>query len=363
MNESKATRYQRLRRRAQVVSVTAAAGLLVCVAVTPVAGRLADAVMAVASAWPPLLQPVLALALFVGVLALAAELVALPASWYAATRVSRRFKRTEVSNQAVLVAQVRDALAGTLIALVVAGVVRLSMWVSSGWWWAVSSLALAVATLLAARFLGAGLNASGDTRPLARPALVTRLTALAMRAVGRPVDVREWSTESASGASALVTGVGRTGHVWLSPDMARDWADDEIAVVVAHELSHHAHHDVARKVALDATLWGVALWSAARVATADSDLAALPLVTVVAGAVWMLARPVRMAQSRAHERRADRFALELTGDVEAFSRALRRLGEQHLAEERPSRLTRWFFHRHPTVAERLAAARSTQLER
>ena len=33
--------------------------------------------------------------------------------------------------------------------------------------------------------------------------------------------------------------------------------------------------------------------------------------------------------------------------------AVRRLSAQHLAEERPSTLTRWLFHRHPPVAERL----------
>jgi len=38
-------------------------------------------------------------------------------------------------------------------------------------------------------------------------------------------------------------------------------------------------------------------------------------------------------------------------------RALRRLGEAHLAEERPSRFARWFFHRHPTIEERLADGR------
>jgi STE24 endopeptidase len=87
-----------------------------------------------------------------------------------------------------------------------------------------------------------------------------------------------------------------------------------------------------------------------------ADLRALPLLAVVAGAMWGLLRPIRLAQSRAHERRADRFALELTGDSEAFARAVRRLGEAHLAEERPSRLTRWFFHRHPTIEERLGVS-------
>ena len=55
---------------------------------------------------------------------------------------------------------------------------------------------------------------------------------------------------------------------------------------------------------------------------------------------------------------ADAFALELTGRADAFQAAIRRLAAQHLAEERPSRLTRWLFHRHPSAAERLRLAES-----
>jgi hypothetical protein len=33
------------------------------------------------------------------------------------------------------------------------------------------------------------------------------------------------------------------------------------------------------------------------------------------------------------------------------------MAAHHLAEERPSALTRWFFHRHPTVEERINQAR------
>ncbi len=343
MNESKATRYQRLRRRAQVVSLAAAAGLLVCVALTPAAAWLADWAVSAAAQWPAPLQPALSLMLFVGVLALAAELVALPASLFIATRVTPA-------------AQVRDALMGAVIALAVAAVIRTCMWVSGVWWWALSSVALAGVTLVLARLLGAGLRASGETRPLVKDALVSRLDALSRQACGHSVDVREWMLEPGSGSVALVTGVGRHGHVLLGTDMIRDWQDDEIAVVVAHELSHHAHHDLARKVALDGMLWALCLGIADLVVNSTA-LAALPMLAVVAGAVWIGVRPVRLAQSRAHERRADRFALALTGDAEAFGRALRRLGEQHLAEERPSRLTRWWFHRHPTVQERLDAAR------
>src|SRR5260221_2075154 len=85
-------------------------------------------------------------------------------------------------------------------------------------------------------------------------------------------------------------------------------------------------------------------------------LAALPLSGLVTGGVWLMSTPARHALSREQERSADRFALSLTGGADAFGAAIRRLSARHLAEERPSTLTRWLFHRHPSVAERLALA-------
>ena len=372
MNESKATRYQRLRRRAQLISAATGAALLLLVALTPGALWLARVATHQSLVWPASVQSAMALSLFVGALVLAAEAVALPASLYAATRGGRRTAQAGVDLRSVMASQARDAVVGAVVVIGVAAVLRFAMWTAGGWWWAVASAIFAGATLVAMRLVGTGLTASGQTAALTRPALSEALAALAARIGGGSIEVREWTSPDVDGARAVVTGAGGRGHVLLSRDMVRDWADDEIVVVVAHELSHHVHHDLARTVALDAVLWCVALWCADRVVVnwgglvglqSVLDLAALPLLALAAGAVWGVARPLRLAQSRAHERRADRFALEHTGNADAFGRALRRLGEQHLAEERPSRWTRWLFHRHPPLDERLALGRNFSARR
>jgi Zn-dependent protease with chaperone function len=37
---------------------------------------------------------------------------------------------------------------------------------------------------------------------------------------------------------------------------------------------------------------------------------------------------------------------------------MRKLGEQNLAEQQPSRFVEWFFHSHPSIAKRVAAAQA-----
>ncbi|MDQ3070376.1 MAG: M48 family metalloprotease, partial [Acidobacteriota bacterium] len=68
--------------------------------------------------------------------------------------------------------------------------------------------------------------------------------------------------------------------------------------------------------------------------------------------------PVARAVSRRAERRADAFALKMTGAPGAFISAMKRLGAQNLAEEEPSTLARILFYSHPPLSERIDRARA-----
>jgi STE24 endopeptidase len=111
----------------------------------------------------------------------------------------------------------------------------------------------------------------------------------------------------------------------------------------------------AAHLALDA--WAVRL----RLGGID-DPAGLPLLLLVAGGCSTAWLPLTNALSRAHERRADRYALEITGHSEAFISAMKRLAQQNLAEEFPSAMARWFFDSHPPIRERVDAARAWRAE-
>lgn len=357
MNESSATRYQRLRRTAQVVRLSVGAAWLSVVVFTPL-GRWT-------AAWTAEVVPGAPFLLFAAVLVLVWEAVALPAGLYAAIRGERRFRRTRTPLRTVAADHARDALTGTLLAVGAAAVVWTGLTTLGSRWWIAVGLLGAPVLLVATAVAGLTVRTPGASRPLTRQALADRLSALAEQACGTRVAVREWTDPAVTGATAVVTGVGASGAILLSRELAADWSEDEVAVVVAHELSHHARHDLWWKAGLDALVLMAALGVAQTVTVRFGpglgvpqpvDLAALPLIGLSAWGTWWTLRPLRLAQSRAQERAADRFAIALTGQPEAFRTAVRRLAAQHLAEERPSALTRWFFHKHPTLDERLALA-------
>ncbi len=158
---------------------------------------------------------------------------------------------------------------------------------------------------------------------------------------------------------------GRTRRILLSDTLLAEHSDEEIEVILAHELAHHVHRDIWSGIALETVLIALGFFAADRALTAmagsfglagKGDVAALPVLLLAAGAVSILFLPIANGVSRVHERRADRYALRLTGNAPAFISAMKRLAAQNLAEERPSRLVEVLLHSHPSTQARIEAA-------
>ena len=365
MNESKASRYQRLRRRAHIAGMASGVGWIAILALTPVSRWLAGWAARLTAAVPIPLAGLATVVTFVAAVVVLWEIVALPAVLYVGLSVDRRFKAADHSVESVIAAQAQATLVALLAAVASAVIVFVAARLGGRWWWLMAGTALGGALVAAVRLGPVLLAGGGAVRPVGRASLLSALRELARRSEIAVSGSLEWRVPPDARATALVTGLGRTRRVFLASTMLRDWTDDEIAVVVAHELAHHVHRDFWATLAVDSALLSTGLWAGSLAVrslapmlslSSASDVAALPLVALVTGGVWLVATPLRHAQSRWQERRADRFALTMTGGADAFGAAVRRLSAQHLAEERPSTLTRWLFHRHPPVAERLELA-------
>jgi STE24 endopeptidase len=359
MNESKAARYQRGRRRARVAGVALGGAVLLALALERPDAGLAGWASRIGWAWPGPAGAAVALAAY----ALGGALLWRVAAVVAFGLIGSR-PGDAPQARGRLSGQWQAAALAAAVAWAAGAAVLIAAWTAGPWWWALCG-ALAAVGLVAALHAGPGLIArASGARPVPRPALVERLGALSRQVHVEIASVDALPASATVTSTALVAGAGAARRVFIADEVLRDWSDEEIAVVVAHEFAHHAHHDLWSTLALDLALLMGGLWAASgalRAAGVAADgvpatLPALPAVALVAGAVWLLATPVRHAWSRRQERRADVFALTLTGAGDAFQAAIRRLAARHLAEDRPSRLTRWFFHRHPTPAERLQLA-------
>ncbi len=359
MTEDKATRYHRLRRRAEIAGLIWAGLSVAAVLLSGAAAGLRDSALRLQVPWA-------AVPLVAGLLVLAYEAGALPLAWYA-WRLDRRYGLSHQPRREWLADQAKGIALGLVLAAVAAAVVYGAMARFGDRWWlaagGVMALLVAVLATLAPVLL---LPLFFRFRPLDRPALAGRLRALAEAAGTRVMGVYEWTLGSKTRrANAALAGIGATRRIIISDTMLEQYSDDEIAVVLAHELGHHVHHDIWRALAAESAVVLAGFYAADRALRAfgpalglsgPDDPAGLPLVALAAGAMSIGLTPLALALSRLHERRADRFALELTGLAGPFVTAMRRLAAQNLAEERPSRIVRWLFHSHPPIEERIAAA-------
>ena len=311
----------------------------------------------------------LALVLYVSALVLLSEALQLPFEFYQGVVLERRYGLSTQSLGDWWKDQAKAAALGAVLAILAAAIVWGLIQASPERWWLIAAAVFIVLLVVVAQLAPVILlPLFYKFTPLERPDLVERLVRLAERAETKVLGVFEWHmSEKTRKANAALTGIGRTRRILLSDTLLAEHSDDEIEVILAHELSHHVHHDIWKSLAMEAVLLTIGLSVADRLLETASgwfgllgkgDLAALPILVLVVGAVSIALLPIANALSRVHERRADRYALDMTGNPDGFIRAMKRLGAQNLAEERPSRLVELLFHSHPPMAARLDAARA-----
>jgi len=300
-------------------------------------------------------------------MALGCEIVSLPFIFYRAFLLERKYGLSSEPLSTWLQDHLKGLGLGLALAIAAGLAVFTAIAIAGNAWWIVAAGLFGVAALLLSRIAPVLLMPLFYRfRPLERVSLRERLLALSRRAGVPVLGAFEWGLgEKTTRANAALVGVGGTRRILVSDTLLRDYSDDEIEVILAHELAHHIYHDLWTALAVETLIVTAALYAAHAAAVGAgapgaggaADLAALPLMILTAGGVSLLLKPIANAWSRHNERRADRFALTLTRRPAEFITAMRRLGAQNLAEERPSTPVLWFFHTHPTIDERIAAAK------
>jgi len=362
-NEDKATRYHRLQRRASILSTTISALFLFVLLVSGGSAAIRHMVaITVGASRIPLVVG------YVTVVGLLLELITLPLAFYQGVTLERRYGLSTQTTARWWA----DHLKAGAIALVFASaaaliVISLIRWDPEHWWVFAAVVFTGILVLLAQLAPVVLLPLFYQITPLTRDALRERLLALADRAGTRVLGVFEWRlSDRTRKANAALAGIGRTRRILLSDTLLAEHSDDEIEVILAHELAHHVYRDIWSALLLETVLIALGCYAAHLTLRAlagigglegPGDVAALPLLVLAGGAVSLALMPVANAFSRAHERRADRYALDMTRNAPAFINAMRRLAAQNLAEQEPSRLVQVLFHTHPPITARIQAAR------
>jgi STE24 endopeptidase len=187
---------------------------------------------------------------------------------------------------------------------------------------------------------------------------VLELAAAAAVKVGEVYSVD--ASRRTTAANAYVTGLGPTKRVVLFDTLLDRYSRDEVRVVVAHELAHVRGRDVARGVlfaAIVAPAGALAVQRLSwRLSAERGTPASLPALALSAGLISAPIGLIANRASRALERRADAFSLELSRSPDAFVSFERAIALQNVADLDPPRWVTTLLSTHPSTAERIGAA-------
>src|SRR3954447_11534065 len=198
--------------------------------------------------------------------------------------------------------------------------------------------------------------------PLPQGRLRTEVLDLAARA---NVDVgqvyRVDASRRTTATNAYVWGLGGTKRVVIYDTLIRDYPDDHVRSVVAHELSHVVHKDVPRGllwlaiVAPAGTLLVQELAQRLNRGRPLGTAAALPALALSVAIVSAVLGSASNVLSRRVEARADTYALNLTQDPAAVIGLTRRPAVTNLADPSTPRIFQLVWGTHPTTMQRIGA--------
>jgi STE24 endopeptidase len=300
-------------------------------------------------------------------------LLSLPLAYYSGFVLPHRFGQSTQTLMSWITDRIKGGLLGGVLGLLVLQIIYAVLRLSPDTWWLWAAGILLVFNVLLANLAPVLLfPIFYKFTPLDEgyADLEARLLDLARRANTRVRGVYQFDmSRRTKSANAALTGLGNTRRIILGDTLLTEFEPDEIETVLAHELGHHVHKDIPVGILVESVItlvglylaslglaWGVHVFGFQGI----SDIAALPLFALVLGAYGLLTMPLTNAFSRWRERRADQFALALTGKGPAYASALARLADQNLSDANPEPWVEWLLYSHPALGKRIAMAQEVQ---
>jgi STE24 endopeptidase len=318
----------------------------------------------------------LAPAVFFALATLLSWLSSLPVAYVGGYQVERRFGLTKQSTGGWLGDQAKGLLLGILLQtpLLTAAyaVIRRR---PRDWWLIIAGASVPLTVALSNLAPVLLMPLFNRFQPLRDETLAARVRALAAHSGVQISDVFEMDmSRQSEKPNAMFTGLGNTKRIVLGDTLLAGFSQDEVEAVVAHELGHQVHGDIWRLIGFGAGAGFGMAWLLSQIApravwrtrertgvSEVADEASLPVLALLMTAMGLVLMPVQAAFSRAMERRADRFAVELTRNGEAYARAMEGLAAQSLADPEPPRPVVVMLYSHPPIVERIRAARDAEL--
>ncbi|MGZ4822509.1 MAG: M48 family metallopeptidase [Terriglobales bacterium] len=267
----------------------------------------------------------------------------------------------------------RDQAVGLAIGLVLGAIAIVILFaivrrLGASWWvWgAMASIVLLVIVVLIAPVYIAPLF--NTYTKLKDPKIKDPILSMA-RANGIPAsDVYEVDESRQSNrVSANVSGFGKTMRISLNDNLLQRCTPEEIASTMGHEMGHYVLNHIYKSILFFSLVflagfaflnwslnWSLARWGERWGVSAITDLAVLPLATLLLSIFFFVTTPLGNTWTRTEEYEADIFGLNAARQPDGEAAVDLKLGEYRKLD--PGAIEEFLFYDHPSGRTRITAA-------
>jgi len=304
--------------------------------------------------------------LFFIILALVQTLIEIPFSFYDTFTIESRYGFNTTTKRLWLTDLFKSTLISLLIlSIMVSAALGLIKW-SSGFWWLWLwgfFVVFSIFLMYIAPYVIEPLFFKFS--PIEEKSLEDKIMEMMEKAkvkVSRVVQVD--ASRRSHHSNAYFSGIGRVKKIVLFDTLLKQMTQEEIIAVLAHELGHWKKGHIRKKLIMIETVSLLSFYLAYHLLawgglpgllnlTQLSLPAQFVILMFLGSLVVFPLTPLSSWLSRNHERQADQFGCELSGDPEALASALIKLSGENLANLHPHPFYASFYYSHPPVIERV----------
>jgi len=166
--------------------------------------------------------------------------------------------------------------------------------------------------------------------------------------------------------NAFLAGLGKTRRVVLGDNLMNNMNVQEMTTILAHEVGHYKHRHIWKGVAVGTVQQFIVFFIVHLIMLSlfprflslpQWNLTLFPYFIILVGGIsGFLFGPLSQALSRFFERQADRYALNILKNREAFVTALAGIANRNLSNAYPQQWVKILYYSHPPIGERLELA-------
>ena len=314
-------------------------------------------------------DPVIVVGLFFTIGFTLLSMIELPFSFYSHIRFGKKYGLSKLNNRQWFFRHLKGEVLGFILTFIIfEGFYWILRVVTSTWWvWATIIMILfsivlsaLVPVLILPRFY------KFESLENTHPELTKELLDLANQAGFKAKNVFNWKLGAvATVGNAALMGLGSTRRIVISDTMLDQYTSEEIKWILAHELGHHVHHDLWKRIVTGTIstlimfyITNISFLQLSTILDYPSDISSVATLPVIGLSFWMVSEVLinvpSLWLSRRDEKSADSYACKIIPDKLVVQSLFMKMADQNLADISPPWWERIFYLSHPPIETRIA---------